>query len=114
MNLTMPSTDEIHSGLRHVYTAVGASFATLVTVGVLTQGDATTISTAIHQIGDGIASIAAGIGALVPFVSAAYAMISASRKARLTSLAKDPEIKSIVVASPVVADSIPSSKVTSP
>lgn len=105
------STGQVNSGLRHVYTVVGTALATTVAIGFITQGDATTISNAIHQIGDGVSSIAAGVGALIPVVSGIYAMISASRRNRLDALSKDPEIKQIVVATPAVADAVPSNKV---
>ena len=88
------SSDQLHSFLRHVYTATGTATAVLTVVG-MSQGDATTIGNAVHQIGDGIASIVAGIGALVPVVSGVYAMVSASRASRLKALNADPQIEKI-------------------
>lgn len=113
MTLAWPSADTLNAGLRHVYTATATCVATLLFVGVLTQGDATTITAAVHKIGDGVSSIVAGITMLVPIASGIYAMLSATLKARLTAVAKDPEVKSIVVATPAVANAVPSAKVTS-
>jgi D-serine deaminase-like pyridoxal phosphate-dependent protein len=84
----------VSSALRHAYTAVAAATAALTIVG-LSQGDATAIGVAVHQIGDGLASIVAGISALVPIIMAAYAAWSGTRKARLLELNKDPEIEKV-------------------
>lgn len=107
----MLSIDQVNSGMRHVYTAVASVTATLVVVGLTTQGDATTISDAVHKIGDGVSSIVAGVTMLVPVASAVWAMVSASLGSRLKAVAADPEVKQIVVATPAVADAVPSNKV---
>jgi len=109
------TSDQLHSALRHVYTATGTAMAVLTAVG-LSQGDATTIGTAVHQIGDGISSIVAGVGALIPVISGLYAMASASRKNRLLALNADPQIKKVetVPGTPAAAEAatIPGAKVT--
>ncbi len=90
----MPTQAQLHSALRHVYTAVGTGTAVAIAFG-LSQGDATAIGEAVKQIGDGVASIVAGVATLVPIVSGIYAAISASRKSRLKDLDADPEIERI-------------------
>jgi len=110
MNLNL-SRDQVQSILRHVYTSAGTATAVLLAVGVISQGDATALANAVHQIGDGVSSIAAGVSALVPIGMGVWAAISASLGSRLQSIAKDPEVKQVVVATPAVADSVPSNKV---
>ena len=82
------------SALRHVYTATAAITGTLTVLG-MSQGDATAIGEAVRQIGDGAASIIAGISTLVPIAMSAYAAWSATRKTRMTEMNADPEIKKI-------------------
>lgn len=113
--MNMPTEDQVHSVLRHVYTATGTAVSILVVIG-LTQQDASSIGIAVKQIGDGIASIIAGISALIPIVSGAYAALSASRAARLRALNADPQIAKIDTVpgtdAAKEAAQIPGSKVT--
>lgn len=106
---------QISALMRHVYTIVGTLVATLGVVG-LSQGDATTIGTAVHNIGDGIVSIATGISALVPLASAAYAVWSSSRASKLKAMNADPEITKVVTVPGTTAASaalnIPGTKIT--
>lgn len=111
MKLSWPSGDTINSGLRHIYTATGTTVAIFLLLG-LSGSDGTTITNAVHKIGDGVASIAAGISMLIPVVSGIYAMLSTTLKSRLTAISKSPEVKQIVVSTAAVADSVPSDKVT--
>ena len=113
--MQLPTTDQVNSALRHVYTAVGTATAVLVLVG-LSQSDATNLGVAVHKIGDGIASIIAGIGMLVPIASAVYAAWTASPFSRLMSAKKNPEIAQVFAvpgtATAALADSIPGNKIT--
>lgn len=86
---------QINAFMRHVYTAFGSATAMLLFVGI-SQGDVTTIGNAIHQIGDGITSIVAGIAALVPVVAGIRALISAGRPARLKAMDADPQIEKVI------------------
>jgi hypothetical protein len=113
--MQLPTNDQVNSALRHVYTAVGTASAVLIFVG-LSQSDATALGVAVHKIGDGVASIVAGISMLIPVVSALYAAWTASPFSRLISMKKDPEIAQ-VLAKPgtptaALADSIPGDKIT--
>jgi hypothetical protein len=113
--MQLPTSDQINSALRHVYTAVGTASAVLVMVG-LSQQDATNLGLAVHDIGDGLAKVIAGVGLLVPVLSGLYAAWSASPFSRLISMKKDPEIAQ-VLAKPgtptaALADSIPGDKIT--
>jgi hypothetical protein len=113
--MQLPTSDQVNAALRHVYTAAGTAAAVLVFVG-LSQGDATTLGTAIHQIGDGVASIIAGVTALIPIASALYAAWTASPFSKLISMKKNPEIKQVVTipgtATAALADAIPGNKIT--
>jgi len=109
--MRLPASDQVNAFLRHVYTALGSISATVVILGLLTQGDATKITNALHQIGDGFSSIIAGLSALIPVLSGLYASWTASRTSRLKAMAADPEVKQVVVATAAVADAVPSNKV---
>lgn len=110
-----PTTDETNAALRHVYTAVGTGTAVLLIVGV-SQGNVTAIGNAVHQIGSGIALIVAGVSALIPFVSGAYAALSSSPLAGLLKMQKNPEIEKVKVVpgtpTAALAAQIPGEKVT--
>ena len=75
--------------LNHVYTAAGVAVTVLAAVG-MSQGDATAIGVAVHQIGDGVVSVVAGVTTLLTIGSGAYAGYMATRKAQLTSVAAVP------------------------
>jgi hypothetical protein len=72
---------------------------------------------AVHKIGDGAASIAAGVSMLIPVVSGVYAAWTASRTRRLEAMNADPQIVQVIAkrgtAARVIADLIPGDKVTS-
>jgi hypothetical protein len=92
--MNMPDQAQVQSILRHVYTALGTALSVAVAIG-LSQGDATTIGSAVQQIGDGVSKIIAGISTLVPVAMSVWAAISASRKSRMAALNADPEIQHI-------------------
>jgi hypothetical protein len=113
--MQLPTSDQVNAALRHVYTAAGTAAAVLVFVG-LSQGDATKLGTGIHQIGDGVASIIAGVTTLIPVASALYAAWTASPFSRLISMKKNPEIAQVLAkpgtATAALADAIPGNKIT--
>lgn len=113
--MNLPTNDQVNSALRHVYTAVGTASAVLVMVG-LSQTDATALGAAVHKIGDGFASIIAGIGMLIPIVSGLYAAWSASPFSRLLGLKNNPEIAKVLAVpgtpTAALADAIPGNKIT--
>ena len=99
MNL---SPGQINSFMRHVYTVLGTLVAVAGATSFMDPKTVQTIVTAVHQIGDGVVSIATGIGALVPFASGAYAAWSASHKSKMQSIAASPQtptaVKQVVTA----------------
>jgi hypothetical protein len=114
MNIQMPTSDQVNAALRHVYTAVASATAVLVFVG-LSQGDATAIGNAVHDIGDGVAKIIAGVTVLIPMASAVYAAWTASPFSRLLSMKKNPEIAQVLAkpgtATAALANAIPGDKI---
>lgn len=113
--MRMPTSDEVNALLRHVYSSTATAISVLVLVG-LSQGDATALGNAIHQIGDGIAKIVAGVAALIPIASGIYAAYTASPFARLLRAKANPEIAQVLVVpgtkTAALADSIPGDKIT--
>src|ERR1700677_4527421 len=108
--MQLPTSDQVNSALRHVYTATASGITVAVLIG-LSQGQATALGAAIHQIGDGVASIVAGVSALIPIVSAGYAAWSASPFSKLLSVSKNPEVQQVVVSTPALANSLPANVV---
>lgn len=110
-----PTSDQTNSFLRHVYTATATAASVLVIVG-LNQSNATALGNAVHQIGDGAASIIAGVGALIPIITGIYAAWTASPFSRLLYMKKNPEIAKVeaVPGTPTaaMADAIPGNKIT--
>lgn len=109
--MQIPTSDQVNSALRHVYTATATGIGVLVLVG-LSQGNATALGAAVHQIGDGVASIIAGISALIPIASAVYAAWSASPFSKLLSVSKNPAVSQVVVNSPTLANDLPANVVS--
>jgi hypothetical protein len=82
---------QITSFMRHVYTVAGTTAAIVGAASFMDQQTINTVLTAVHQIGDGVVSIATGVAALVPIVSGVYAAWSASHKSKLVAIATDPQ-----------------------
>ena len=82
---------QVSSGMRHVYTVLGTATALIGGLSLLPPQDIQTITTSVHQIGDGIVSIATGVAGMVPIASGLWAAWSASHKSRLTAIAADPQ-----------------------
>lgn len=114
-NISLPTSDQVNSFMRHVYTGVGVATGTLIIVG-LSQGDASTIGVAVHKIGDGVSSIIAGVTLLIPIASGLYAAWSASPFSRMMWMKKNDQIKQVIAvpgtAMGAIANSIPGDKVT--
>lgn len=93
MNIEINSAS-INAALRHVYTATATGIAVLAIVG-MSQGDQTALGTAVHQIGDGLASIVAGVTTIIPIVSALFASKSAGKVNQAASIAQTDGLKVI-------------------
>jgi hypothetical protein len=114
--MKMPTSDQIAAGLHHVYNTTGTTAAVLLFVG-LSQGNSTALGVGVHQIGDGVASIAAGITTLIPVATALYAMWNNSPFSKLMNFKKNVQIQRVVAVpgTPMaaLADAIPGNKITS-
>lgn len=78
-----------NAALRHVYTGTAVMVGTLTVVGI-SQGDATAIGTAVHQIGDGVASIVTGVCTLIPIISGIAAAVKGTRTSKVADVAAMP------------------------
>ena len=107
MNIEI-STASVNAALRHVYTALGTGIAVLAVVG-MSQGDQTALGTAVHQIGDGLASIVAGVTTLIPIISALFAARKASAPQQAASIAQTDGLKVVPTsfAGQKILDSMP-------
>jgi hypothetical protein len=88
--------------MRHVYTGAGVFAAAIGGMSLMSPDTVSKILAAVHQIGDGIVSIATGVGVLIPIASGAYAAWTASHQSKLVSIADDPQtapqVKQVVTA----------------
>lgn len=114
--MQLPTSDQVQSALRHVYTAAAAASATALFIG-LSQGQATALGAGVHQIGEGVASIIAGITTLIPVVTALYAAWTASPFSKLLSMKHNPEIQQVIAVADTptaaLAKAIPGDKIVS-
>ncbi len=78
--------------LRHVYTALGTAVALLIYMGV-SPDDQAKIVAAVHQIGDGFASIVAGLAVLVPIGSAMFARWTAKPAQQIAAVNAMPDVQ---------------------
>lgn len=101
MNIEI-STASVNAALRHVYSIAGAAIATLAIVG-MSQGDQTALGQAVHQIGDGFASIVAGVSTLIPIISALFAARKASAPQQAASIAQTDGLKVVPTSAAGVA-----------
>ena len=113
--MNLPTSDQVNSFLRHVYTSVGVGTTVTIFFG-LDPNLAAKIAPAIHQIGDGVASIIAGITALIPVASGLYAAWTASPFSKLLGMQKNPEIQKVTAVpgtpTAALAAAIPGNKIT--
>ena len=91
MNIEI-SQVSVNAALRHVYSIAATAIATATLIG-LSQGNATALGTAIHQIGDGVASIVAGITTIIPIASALFAAWSGNKVQQAARIALSPDLK---------------------
>ena len=97
MQIEIPSFGQANAVLRHVYSSAGTAVAVLAIFAGLTPEQQAALLNAIHQITDGATSILAGLGTLVPIVSAVYAAWSGRSKALVTAVASMPDVTRIEV-----------------
>jgi hypothetical protein len=99
---------------RHALTYTAGAVTMAAAVGLLSQGDAGSLTNGLNQIADGLAGVAKGVaaiaGVLVPIYTAYKASHSASPQEQIKTVAAMPEVKGIVT-TPAVAAASPSDKV---
>jgi hypothetical protein len=113
--MQMPTSEQVHAGLSHVYSGVAGASAALIFIG-MSQVDTNALSTGIHQIGDGVASIVAGVTTLIPVALGLYAAYQKSPLSKLLDFKKNKQIAQVlaVPGTPMaaLADAIPGDKIT--
>lgn len=105
------STSSIASFGRHTLTFSMGVAAALSALHAITPADATTATNAFTQISTGMASVIAGVSTLIAMASGLYAGWQASPFSKMLSVAHNPQVSTIVVKSPALAESVPSAKV---
>lgn len=83
-----PTQGQVIAAGRHLLTFVAGGIATAATLHVITPADATSATNALNQIGTGIASVIAGVTALIGVASGAYAAWSASPFSQIFAVKK--------------------------
>ena len=108
--MQMPTSSQIYSFSRHVITFAMGGVTVGVALHVVSPDQGTDATTAINQIVDGSKLLIAGATTLIGLASGLYAAWTASPLSQLASVARNPEVKTIVT-TPAVAAATPSEKV---
>lgn len=111
MQLKMPTYGQVIAFGRHVVSYAMGAVTMAAALHVVDNNQAASLTTAITQITNGVTSIAGGVATLITVLTGLYAAWSASPLSQLLAVAKNTEVKQVVVASPATADAVPSSKV---
>jgi hypothetical protein len=98
---------ELAIGKHVVSYAAGA----LTMVGILTTADSATLITSFDHIVNGVKEIAIGAGPLVALGMGLWARYNTSTKAQIASVAASPQVSTVIVKDPVLANSIPAQNV---
>lgn len=91
--------NQITVATRYAVTSLSSVIATLVALHFISGGDATAISTGLHQIGDGITSIVAGIATLTPVIMTIIGMLKSTQAAKIADVKAMPNVD-VVATSP--------------
>jgi len=92
---------------RHVLTFAMGAVTAAASIGIVTAGEAGTLTTSLGHIGTGVSELAAGLAPLIAMGSGLFATWSASHKSQIASINALPGVK-------VVAESVPAPQVTAP
>lgn len=99
---------------RHALSYAAGAVTAAAAIGLISQGDSTSLLSGLNQIVSGLEGIAKGVGVmagvLVPIYTALKAAHSASPQEQIKTVAAMPEVKGIVVTA-AVAEATPSEKV---
>ena len=82
----IPTQSQVAAAGRHVLSYSMGAVTALAALHLIGAGDATTISTSINQISDGVAQIAAGVAPLLTIAAGWYAAWTASHKQQIASV----------------------------
>lgn len=99
---------------RHALSYAAGGITVAAAMGLISQGDSTTLMAGLNQLVDGLENVVKAVGViagvLVPIYTTYKATHSASPQEQLKTVAAMPEIKGIV-ATPALAAETPSAKV---
>lgn len=88
--MRLPTQAEAYAFGRHVLSYVLGAVSGATVLGILSGGDAATITHSINQIGGGVQQIVSGAAPLVALFTAWYAAWTASHKAQIAAVNKIP------------------------
>lgn len=101
---------------RHALSYGAGAVTAAAAIGLISQGDSTSLLSGLNQIASGLEGVAKGVGVLggvlVPIYTALKAAHSASPQEQIKTVAAMPEVKGIVT-TVAVAEATPSDKVVS-
>ena len=87
--MNMPTQAQLAAAGRHVLTFSMGATAAVAALHVISSDQASTITTSVTQIGNGVAQIAAGLAPLIALATGAYATWTASRKSQMAAINDD-------------------------
>ena len=87
--MNTPTQAQLAAAGRHVLTFSMGATAAVAALHVISSDQASTITTSVTQIGNGVAQIAAGLAPLIALATGAYATWTASRKSQMAAINDD-------------------------
>ena len=87
--MNIPTQAQFAAAGRHVLTFSMGATAAVAALHVISSDQASTITTSVTQIGNGVAQIAAGLAPLIALATGAYATWTASRKSQMAAINDD-------------------------
>lgn len=85
--------EQIKVAGRYTLTAASSAVSTLVLFHLVTAGDASQITTALNQIGNGLSSIIAGLTTLTAIATALYGMFRSSTTSQVAQVQASPDLQ---------------------
>jgi Flp pilus assembly protein TadG len=107
--MNMPTQAQFAAAGRHALTFSMGATAAVAALHVISGDQASTITTSVTQIGNGVAQIATGLAPLIALATGAYAAWTASRKSQIAAV-NDDKTNGVKV----VSETSPSPQINAP
>lgn len=109
--MKMPTLGQATAFGRHVVSYSMGAITMAAALHVVKDSDASSLTTAVTQISNGVVSIAGGLATIVSVGAGLWAAWSSSPLRQLLAVANNVEVKQVVLSNPATANAVPSDKV---